>query len=59
MLYSIMETVKANRLKPFEYMKYLLDQMLLHLDDDPTTYIADLAPWSDKLPDECRKKVNS
>ena len=56
MYYSIAETAKANGLKPYEYFKYVLDQILLHLDDRPEDYIGDLVPWSDKLPESCRKQ---
>lgn len=55
MLYSIAETAKANGLKPYEYFQYILDQMLLHLDDKPEDYIGDLVPWSGKLPEICKK----
>ena len=55
MLYSIAETAKANGLKPYEYFKYLLEQILLHLDDDPASFIPGLLPWSDSIPDCCRK----
>lgn len=55
-LYSIAETAKANNLKTFEYFKYLLDQILIHVEDSPETYIEDLMPWSDALPDSLRKK---
>lgn len=53
-LYSIAETSKANGLKPYEYFKYLLEGMLVHLDDKPSDYIDDLLPWSDKIPEYCR-----
>lgn len=56
MYYSIAETVKANNLKPYEYFRHVLEQMLLHLDDKPEEYISDLAPWSDKLPEYCKKR---
>ena len=56
MFYSIAETVKANGLKPHEYFQYVLEQMLLHLDDKPEEYIRDLVPWSDKLPESCKKR---
>ena len=56
MYYSIAETVKANGLKPHEYFQYVLEQMLLHLDDKPEDYISDLVPWSDKLPKSCKKR---
>ena len=55
-LYSIAETSKANGLKPHEYFKYLLESMLIHLDDKPSDYIDDLLPWSDKIPEYCRMK---
>ena len=55
-LYSLAETSKANGLKPYEYFKYVLEQMLEHLDDKPADYIANLLPWSDKIPDDCRLK---
>ena len=55
-LYSLAETSKANGLKPYEYFKYVLEQMLEHLDDKPADYIDDLLPWSDKIPDDCRLK---
>lgn len=54
MLYSIAETAKANGLKTYEYFKYLLEQILLHVPDKPETYISDLTPWSKSLPDNCR-----
>lgn len=47
----------ANGLNPFEYFKYLLEGILAHLDDPPTTYIEDLLPWSDRIPEICRKKI--
>ena len=57
MLYSVAETAKANGLKPYEYFKYVLEQLLIHQEDDPGTYIDDLLPWSDALPDSCRKQI--
>lgn len=56
MLYSIAETAKANNLKPYEYFKYALDEILNHKDDLPETYIKSLLPWSDSLPDRCKKE---
>lgn len=56
MFYSIAETAKANGLKPYEYFRYILEQLLLHLNDKPEEYIGDLVPWSDKLPESCKKR---
>lgn len=55
MLYSIAETAKANGLKPFEYFTYVFEQFLLHAHDGISSYISDLVPWSDNIPDRCRK----
>lgn len=30
-LYSIVKTAKANKLKPYKYIKYPLEQILLHV----------------------------
>ena len=57
-LYSIAETAKANGLKPYEYFKYALEEILKHQDDPLDEYINDLLPWSDALPDSCRKQMN-
>ena len=56
-LYSIAETAKANGLKPYEYFKYVLEEFLKHQDDPLVQYIDDLLPWSDRLPDSCRKQI--
>ena len=53
-LYSIAETAKANRLKPYEYFKYLLEQLLEHEDDINNDILKSLMPWSSTLPDEVK-----
>lgn len=58
-LYSIAETSKANGLKPYEYFKYLLEQILEHIEDPPAEYIDDLMPWSRALPDRCRRELKT
>lgn len=55
-IYSIVETAKANNLKIYEYIKYLLDVIPEHMDDKNYDFVEDLLPWSDKLPVKCRKK---
>ena len=54
-LYSLVETAKANNLKPYEYFKYLLEQIPEHGEFEDRSYLEDLLPWSDKLPEECRQ----
>ena len=43
-LYSIAETAKANNLKPYEYFRFLLDEIAEHL-------------YGRELPDICKKKI--
>lgn len=54
-IYSISETAKANDLKPYEYFEYLLTEIPKHQDESSTDFLADLLPWSEKLPEYIRK----
>ena len=54
-IYSIAETAKANNLKPYDYFEYLLSEIPNHMDDKDLSFLEDLLPWSEKLPDHCRK----
>ena len=54
-IYSIAETAKANRLKPYEYFEFLLTEIPKHMDDKNTDFLSDLLPWSDALPENIRK----
>jgi len=54
-IYSIVETAKANDLKPFDYMQYLLEEIPAHMDDKDCSFIENLLPWSKNLPAEIRK----
>lgn len=59
MLYSLVETAKANNLKPYEYFSYLLTQLMKHPRGKvPENELAKLMPWSAELPDHCRKTKN-
>ncbi len=53
--YSIAETAKANKLKPYEYFKYLLEEIPQHMDDKDNSFLKDLLPWSENLPEYIRK----
>lgn len=57
-VYSIVETAKANNLKPYEYMKYLLEEIPKHMEDTSLDFLDDLLPWSEKLPKECHRPGN-
>ena len=54
-IYSIAETAKANRLKPYEYFEFLLTEIPKHMEDKNTDFLSDLLPWSDALPENIRK----
>ena len=54
-IYSIAETAKANNLKPYEYFEHLLTEIPKHMDDSDRSFLDDLLPWSEKLPDVVRK----
>lgn len=56
MLYSIAETAKANNLNIYEYLKYLLTEIPKHMDDHSQDFLEDMLPWSNELPEQCRKK---
>ena len=49
-IYSIVETAKANNLKPFDYVQHLLEEMPKHMDDRDCSFLENLLPWSEKLP---------
>ncbi|MDO0824401.1 IS66 family transposase [Desulfosporosinus nitroreducens] len=53
-VYSIVETAKANKLNTYMYLVHLLSKMPgLDFKTDPSL-LEDLTPWSQKLPDYCR-----
>lgn len=61
-MYSIVETAKANKVNPYEYIKYLLEKMPAHLDDDGNVVdqecLEDMMPWSGAFHEyvkECNK----
>ena len=56
-IYSLTETAKANNLKPYDYFEYLLTEIPKHMDDSDTSFCENLLPWSEKLPENCRKKL--
>ena len=51
-IYSIIETAKENHLKPYEYLKYILENMP---NTAPERYHT-ILPWSKELPCHCKLK---
>lgn len=58
-IYSIAETAKANRLKPYEYFRYLLEELPKHGELEDFSYVEQLLPWSETLPECCYQKKTS
>lgn len=57
MVYTLVETAKANRLKIYEYLKHLLTEIPKYIDDTSLDFLDDLLPWSENLPEECHKQT--
>ena len=57
MLYSLVETCKANNLKIYEYLRHLLTVLPEHENDSDPDYLDALMPWSGELLDGCRKPI--
>jgi len=53
-IYSIIETAKANDLLPFYYLTYLFEQ-LPNIDTTNLELLDTYLPWSESLPDNCRR----
>jgi hypothetical protein len=57
-VYSIVETAKANNLNVYRYLTHVFSKMPgMDFKSDPSL-LQDLLPWSSKLPDDCRNKMN-
>ena len=58
LVYSISETAKLNNLRPYYYFKYILTELPKLSDEKGNIDSAKLdylMPWSESLPEECRK----
>ena len=47
-MYTIVETAKANKVNVYYYLRYLLEQVPKHLDGKSLDFLDDMLPWSDK-----------
>jgi hypothetical protein len=52
-VYSIIETAKANGLKPFEYLEFLFEA----IPNSTTGALEKLLPWGEAVPERCRMPV--
>ena len=45
-MYSLVETAKANGLRVYDYLEYVLTELAAHQYDTDRAFLADLLPWS-------------
>ena len=55
-LYSLVETAKANGLNTFEYFNLLLTEIPQHVDDNNLRFLDNLLPWSPLVQKACLSK---
>ena len=53
MLYSLVETAKANLVNTYRYFELLLTEIPKHMDDKDLSFIEELLPWSERVQREC------
>lgn len=58
-LYSLVETAKANNLRVYEYLELLLSELAAHADDTDRSFLKDLLPWSESVQKRCRSLEKS
>lgn len=56
--FSIIETAKANDLKPFHYLNYIFEK-LSNIDLEDYDALDACLPWSKPLPNEIRRKTDT
>lgn len=47
LMYSVVETAKANHVNVLSYLQYLLEEIPKHLDQSDKRFLKDMVPWSD------------
>ena len=52
-IYSLVETAKANDLKVYDYLELLITELSAHADDTDRSFIKDLLPWSKTVRKKC------
>ena len=58
-LYSIVETAKANGLKVYDYLELLLTEMPKHAEDSNRDFLDDLLPWTKTVQEKCSSRKKS
>lgn len=55
-IYSLVETAKANEINTYKYLELLLTEIPKHMEDKDLSFIDDLLPWSPRVQKECPSK---
>ncbi|MBP3882883.1 MAG: transposase domain-containing protein [Lachnospiraceae bacterium] len=55
-IYSLVETAKANNQNTYKYLEMLLTVIPNHMDDKNLDFIEALLPWSSVVQQECQSK---
>jgi transposase len=58
-MYTIVETAKANKVNVYRYIRYLLEEIPKHLGDKNLDFLDDMLPWSEKYLSYERIRTNS
>ena len=54
MIYSLVETAKANNINPYDYFELLLKEIPLHMEDRNLKFLDALMPWSKFVQKQCQ-----
>lgn len=52
-IYSLVETAKANQLNVYQYLELLLTEIPKHMEDKNLYFLDDLLPWSPLVQEKC------
>lgn len=47
-IFSLVETARANKAHPYYYLMYLLEKMPAHMDDTDHDFLPSMMPWSEE-----------
>ena len=53
MLYSLVETARANEVNTYQYLELLLTEIPKHMDDNNLKFLDELLPWAPRVQREC------
>lgn len=59
MIYSLVETAKANNLNPYKYFEMLLKEIPQHMEDKSLSFLDGLLPWTERVQEECRNLIKN